>query len=441
MLEDANLLNNDGEGGRDRTVETSIILDGVNYATNLFWQPIQNASDFMPEVEEASTDIIEGADLFAVKGGKSPQFGICIANDGYKVGSNVAAIALTSSLSNFSSIVGVFKVGNGWWYVCSRNDVILSDGDMLYLDEEEAKSQLMSMLTVPDWDKKYAPPEWDLEDTEEGDIAELLTSGKKVKLQKIKALRGTKLIMVIVAAVICGWWLLSTLFDFMFTPTQKKVVRSVKPKTVQTATVASFPIPWNNIKSPTEFMNNCYKGIMDMNSLLPPGWESSGKILCSGETVATSWKNSIGLISWAEDAMRRSSFKNLNYSFSDTGNILSASMSLPKLPKIAQKPTKNMKDLRFELNKIFQELGITVNFSKKIIKLRAEQQAQAKTFGKSGPKIVTKDIETLGFKVKSEYTPLLWVKFLTKFSSFEIKNIEYEIKDKSWIYEGVFYVL
>ena len=213
MLEDANLLNNDGEDGRNRTVETSIILDGVNYATNLFWQPIQNASDFMPEVEEASTDIIEGADLFAVKGGKSPQFGICIANDGYKVGSNVAAIALTSSLSNFSSIVGVFKVDNGWWYVCSRNDVILSDGDMLYLDEEEAKSQLMSMLTVPDWDKKYAPPEWELEDTEKGDIAELLTSGKKVKLQKIKALRGTKLIMVIVAAVICGWWLLSTLFD------------------------------------------------------------------------------------------------------------------------------------------------------------------------------------------------------------------------------------
>ena len=29
MLEDANLLNNDGEGGRDRTVATSIILDGI----------------------------------------------------------------------------------------------------------------------------------------------------------------------------------------------------------------------------------------------------------------------------------------------------------------------------------------------------------------------------------------------------------------------------
>ena len=159
MLEDENLLNNDFEYSNNHAVGTSILLDGATYATNLFWQPIQNANDFMPEIEEASADIIEGADLFAVKSGKSPQFGICVSHEGYKVGTNVAAIALMSTLSNYSSIVGVFKVDNGWWYVCSRNDVILSDGDMLYLDEEEAKSQLSSMLTVPDWDKKFAPAE------------------------------------------------------------------------------------------------------------------------------------------------------------------------------------------------------------------------------------------------------------------------------------------
>lgn len=440
MLEDANLLNNDGEGGRDRTVATSIILDGITYATNLFWQPIQNANDFMPEVEEASTDIIEGADLFAVKSGKSPQFGICVAQDGYKVGSNVAAIALMSSLSNFSSIVGVFKVGNGWWYVCSRNDVILSDGDMLYLDEEEAKTQLLSMLTVPDWDKKFAPAEWGLEDTEEGDISELLATGKKIKLQKIKALRGTKLIMVIVAGAICAWWLLSTVFDFIMTPTQKKVVRAVKPKAVQT-TAAIIPIPWNNIKSPDDFMNNCYKGVMDMASLMPPGWESLGKITCTGETVATSWKQKLGLISWAEDTMRKSEFKNLNYSFNDSSTTLSASMSLPKLEKISRQPTKRLEELRHELNKAFQEIGVKAILRKKIITLKAKQKQETSVFGKGGPKVATKEINTLEFNIKSEHIPAVWLKFLTKFSSFEIKNITYELKSSSWIYEGVFYVL
>ena len=81
MLEDANLLDNDGEGGGNRTTGTTVTIGGTVFATSLFWQPIQNPNDFMSEVEEASSDIIEGADLFAVKGGKTPQFGICVAQD------------------------------------------------------------------------------------------------------------------------------------------------------------------------------------------------------------------------------------------------------------------------------------------------------------------------------------------------------------------------
>ncbi len=441
MLEDANLLDNDGEGGKNRTVATSIILDGINYATNLFWQPIQNANDFMPEIEEASTDIIEGADLFAVKGGKSPQFGICVSQEGYKVGSNVAAIALMSSLSNHSSVVGVFKVNGGWWYVCSRNDVILSDGDMLYLDEEEAKTQLLSMLTVPDWDKKFAPAEWELEDTEEGNIYELLSSGKKIKLQKIKALRGTKLIMVIVAGAICAWWLLSTLFDFIMTPTQKKVVIKPRPRPVQTVQAPKIIIPWNNIKSPEEFTKNCYEGIMDMFSIMPPGWESQGKITCTGETVATSWKQKLGFISWAEEIVRTSKLKNLNYTFNETSKILTATLTMPKLQIVSKQPDKKLEDLQHELNKAFQEIGVNPNLRKSVKVLTSEVQSTVGPLGRSGPQTVKKEIHVLNFEIKSEYTPMIWLEFLTKFSSFEIKNITYEIKNNHWFYKGVFYVL
>ena len=51
------------------------------------------------------------------------------------------------------------------------------------------------------------------------------------------------------------------------------------------------------------------------------------------------------------------------------------------------------------------------------------------------------NIEVLNFKIESEYTPMIWLEFLTKFSSFEINNINYEINSSSWNYEGVFYVL
>lgn len=444
MLEDANLLDNDGEGGGNRTTGTSIVVDGAVYATSLFWQPIQNANDFMVEVEEASTDIVEGADLFAVKGGKTPQFGICVSQDGYKKGTNSAAIALMTALSDFSSIVGVFKVDGGWWYVCSRNDVILSDGDMLYLDEEEAKNQLLSMLTVPDWDKKFAPPEWSLSETEEGDLGAILERGKHVKLQKIKALRGSKLIVIAVACVVVGWLVLSKLFDFIMAPPTRKVMAPIRPKVVNTAPVV-IPKPWEYMKSPKEFMINCQKGIMDMATLLPPGWESLGKIVCTGEKVATSWKKGVGLLAWADESMRTAKFENLHYYFDDSGTSLSATMSLPKLSTENNVPTKNMKDLRFELNKMFQEIGIKVSFGVQSIKLEAQKEIDAKGPKKKGPpqmaKAIAKEIQVLTFKVKSGYNPTTWLQLLTKFSSFEIKNIEYTTKDSSWNYEGVFYVL
>ena len=455
MLEDANLLDNDGEGGSKKTTGSTIVVDSTPFATSLFWQPIQNPNDFMPEVEDASTDIIEGADLFAVKSGKAPQFGICISQDGYKKGMNSAAIALMTSLSDFSSIVGVFKVDGGWWYVCSRNDVILSDGDMLYTDEEEAKNQLMSMLTVPDWDKKFAPGEWEIPETEEGNLEDIFSRGKRVKLQKIRALRGTKLIVVVVGGIIIGGWLLSTLFDFIMAPPKRKVVKAPKPKVVQKAEVV-IPKPWENMKSPTAFMNNCYKGIVDMATLMPPGWVSTGRFVCTGETVATSWKKGVGFLDWADKTMRNSHFDNLHYAFDENGSSLSSTLSLPKLNRENNAPTKKMSDLRFEINKVFQEIGVKISLTKKIIKLNAGSGGSKAGKGPAGAKgakglpaakggrdkkAQTLEIQALGFKLNSQYNPLTWLQLLTKFSSFEINNIEYNKNNNSWAYEGVFYVL
>ena len=82
MLEDANLTDEDVEKSKEQSVGTEIVVDGVEYATNLFWQPLQNKDDPFMEVEEASQGILEGADLFCIKPGKAPQFGICVSTDG-----------------------------------------------------------------------------------------------------------------------------------------------------------------------------------------------------------------------------------------------------------------------------------------------------------------------------------------------------------------------
>ena len=447
MLEDANLLDNDGDRGGFHTTASAISVGGTLYATNLFWQPLQDPKDFMPEIEEASTEIIEGADLFAIKSGKAPQFGICVSQDGYKTGTNVAAIALSTALSNMSSIVGVFKIDGAWWYFCSRNDVILSDGDMVYLDEEEAKNQLLSMLTVPDWDKKYAPAEWNIEDTVDGNLEEIFEYGKRIKLQKINKLRGSKLIIVVTAIVLVGAWIGSTVMDYLFAPAQRKVVAPVRPKVVQKAEVLPIPKPWENVQDAGAFMANCHKGALDLTTLAIPGWAASGVITCTGETAATSWKMTTGFISWAEDAMKNSTLKNMNYAFNDAANNISVTLSLPKIEKVTQAPTKKLADLRFELMKKFQEMGVKIQLSNQIVKVEnpnamAQQKPGGRPFGPKGPAApATIDYPVLGFKIQSEYNPLVWAKFLTKFSSFSIKTVGYNVNNNSWNYEGVFYVL
>ena len=88
MLEEAKLLDDDYDADGRRTWGTNIELDGVTYATSLFWQPLQNNDDPFTEVGEASEGVMEGADLFCIKQGKAPQVGLCASQEGYKSGEN-----------------------------------------------------------------------------------------------------------------------------------------------------------------------------------------------------------------------------------------------------------------------------------------------------------------------------------------------------------------
>ena len=179
-----------------------------------------------------------------------------------------------------------------------------------------------------------------------------------------------------------------------------------------------------------------------MTTLMVPGWTSNNKITCSGETVAASWKKGIGFLSWADEAMRNAPFKNLNYSFNDTGVSLSATLSLPKISVISDPPQKKLKDLRFELNKLTQEMGLKITLTEKEVLIKIPRPANQGSIMRKGPAgDMTMKINTLMFKISSEYNPVIWLNFLTKFSSFEVNNIVYNLKNNSWAYEGVFYVL
>lgn len=423
MLEDAKLLDDDYDDGR-RTWGTSIELDGVTYATSLFWQPLQNKDDPFTEVGEASEGVMEGADLFCIKQGKAPQFGICASKEGYKSGENVAAVTLATAMADRSSFVAVFKVDNGWWYTCVRNDIILSDGDMLFLNEQEAKNQFLSMLAVPDWGRKIAPPEWNLEETEYPDLHKLMSQGMRAKLQKIKALRGTKLMVVIAISAIIGLWLLSSIINGIFlAPPKRPIIAPVAPKVVKPVEKIPEIKPWEKISDPEQVMLNCYKAVQDVVTIMPPGWVI-GNISCSTGGLTTSWTREVGKISWIEQALDMSGITFSGRSISDNGNSLIASVPLPKIKQISSPPLKNDIDLKNTLNNLFQSIGQSVNLS---------------SFAYTSPE--QNVYRSVQFKFSSIHNPSVWSDLLTKFSGLDITMIRYNTRDKTWEYEGAIYVL
>lgn len=425
MLEEAKLLDDDYDArSAKRSWGTSIQVDGTTYATSLFWQPLQNTSDPFQEVEDASEGVLEGADLFCIKGGKAPQFGICVSHEGYKSGETVAAVALATAMSNVASYVAVFKTREGWWYTCIRNDIILSDGDMLFFSEDEAKSQFMSMLAVPDWGKKIAPKEWDIEETEEIDVGEILSRGARAKLQKIKGLRGTKLLLVIGISTIVGLWLISSLINHIFlTPTVRPVIVPVKPKVVQQIEQPPEVKPWEKLDNPQTMMTECYNGVVSLVKIMPPGWVIS-ELNCTPGGVATSWKREIGRLSWANEALDRSKLGFSGRGFSADGTTLSATLPMAKIEQRPSAPKYNAIDLTNILNDTFQSIGQNISISQS-----AYTSPQGSVY------------RMLNFKFSSAYNPLTWTEMLTKYSGLEIKVIKYSPTNKIWDYEGTIYVL
>lgn len=431
MLDDANLDDGFADSSK-KSWGTSITVDGTSYATSLFWQPLQNPSDPMQEIEETSAAVLEGSDLFCIKSGRAPQFGICVSQEGYKSGQYVAACSLVTAMENQSSFIAVFHTAEGWWYTCVRNDIVLSDGDMLFLSEEEAKNQFMSMLAVPDWGMKIAPKEWGIDDTQEISLSELMQRGARAKLQKIKALRGTKLLLLVVLSLAIGGWLISSLVDkLLFTPVKKPVVVPIRPKAViqQEEEVKPVPKPWEQIKDPQQFLENCYTGVVNISGINPPGWKM-GQVICTGTTVATTWTRDGGFITLAEKAIKSSNVDIAGYGFDAGGNTLALSMNLSPLSGVKSPPQFNMLDLRQTLNNEFQMLNLPISLTENTFQMESGR-----------PDVPPAVYSQLKFDINSPLDPLTWKRWLMKYSGLEVNMITYSPDGGTWHYEGAIYVL
>ena len=77
-------------------------------------------------------------------------------------------------MSEYTSVAAVFPVPEGWWLVAIRNDLILSEEDVLYTSEQDAQNKYYSLMSLPDWDLKIAPESWAIDKSRQISLETLL---------------------------------------------------------------------------------------------------------------------------------------------------------------------------------------------------------------------------------------------------------------------------
>ncbi|MBO6289842.1 MAG: type 4b pilus protein PilO2 [Alphaproteobacteria bacterium] len=408
----------------EKAWKSSFTEGGKTYAASLFWQPLLNEDNPLPEVKEAAENILEGADLYVARKGKSPQFGLAASTQGFARGVPSAAVALVSSLGNVTSFLGVFKVDSGWWYICFRNDVILSDGDTLFVNEKDAKDQFISMLAVPDWDMLFAPEEWGIDETRNDDLGELLSKGLQVKLDKISGSNDTIMLgVIIVGFAIILWFAYSSLKSMFFTPPRAPVIAPVQQ--IETpAYIPPEPKPWEKVYNPVDVMKKCYDATTKVVQLLAPGWRLEG-VTCTPESgLVTSWRRELGRMTWMEQALRTSGVEFSSRVISKDGSTFMVSLPIGEISTLNSPPEYTTEELTNIINDLNQTLGTNITLTEK---------------SWVSPRGTSYDI--MGFSISSNNDPLNWIELLMKFSGLTINTVKYDINSHTWHYEGEIYEL
>lgn len=436
MVETTETMDMQENEGR-KNGQGSIVLSGTKYAVGLLWAPLQNPDDPLPEIREAME--AEGdTDLYCQRASATAQYGLGRTSMGHVSGEPSLAASVASALSDKTSVCGVFKVDEGWWFIAIRNDLILAEEDVLFETEEEAKRAFFAMMAVPDWDMRIVPPEWNVEDSVQVSLVELVQNTRKTRLFELSAAKKTQ-ILVILAIVVVS--LLGGLFYVAFSfladvlKEQPFVqVATPPPVTVQEPTPEK-PKPWERVPDTLMFLNRCWNNSYQLDSMTIPGWQM-GKVTCTPQKIETNWRLTEGRIAWLKAALNEYTIdRKVKVVADKSGNSAKATIDFSDIPLVESKPTLKPEQLQEQLVDIQQATKIPIQFS--------EQTIVDPPNNPDGSAPVNQQVYTyFSFSVSSAYSPWEWKVFFDKFSGLELLKVEFDPtigSNNKWTYEGRIY--
>lgn len=414
----------------------TISVGGKTYAVGLFWQPVQNEKDYLKEIKAAVQTVVVGANLYCLKKGAASQYGLGFTTYKQKAGMPSGASGIANALRDKSSAVAVFKVNEGWWFITIRNNLILSEEDTVYTDENDAKEAFSSMLSIPDWGYKIAPADWGIDDTKEMAAADLLARGQPVDLKSIDSGSG-KIIIIAMIALAAGWHFWSQEQEKKAAELRAQEAR--RRKALLEAEAAKNlpppppppPAPWEGLIDVFDISKKCTVLIVNTTTAVP-GWALSESV-CNEQQVTSQWRRTYGTAGWIFDAQK---FGYLPEQITlqprdNTYNNVYGVMKIPFIKHVSIEPTLAKPEIQQRINDIFQGLHLT--------SLRLTNKSTNVKDTVDPSKSTDYPYTEFAFSDAAYRLPLDWANLLKDMNSVEFTSIKWDNNTRTWSYEGKIY--
>lgn len=276
------------------------------YVSGLYWENSPSGR-ISQAAKEAARQPGSNYDFYATrsgnKQGRVPQFGLAVASP--EIHAGLPSLAACLANQQPGSWVGAFRLREGSAVVIIRDDLIVPDGDLFFVDEVEARDRLYQEMAIGGFQRIYAPEAWGVPGADTMPITLLLNERTDVKLHSVVLSSQAKAMFLLGGLLLAG--VVSVGMYIQERREQEDLLRAQQLEAMEKmrAEAAKFmpglgarpdyPKPersWEKYPRPLDYLLTCQNALQKV-SLAVAGWNITA-ITCSQTSLNVRWARSGG---------------------------------------------------------------------------------------------------------------------------------------------------
>jgi hypothetical protein len=411
-------------------------IERYKYAFGLHWQTPDDPKTVSKEAKKLAKMDGFRADLYLERRKVAPQFALGRSSEGLIPGAIGAAAVAAQALRGASSWAGIFRLGEGFWYVAVRDDFVLPDGDCYYVDETEAQERLLQERRTGDFLKFYAPEGW-MDGAEDLPVTQFLGMERGPTLTEVnpftRQVKGALAGIAVISIVLGGMFYYKSISDVNDSvKKQVEAKRTLEDMRVKSTMEKKEIEPWPTRPPAHEHLAGCLR---EMRSLpvLSPGYKFKGLVCKSNGFVEAAFKRAGGFAGWFQTWAKDYAKDGFVPDVSQDGANAALSKKLPEMRNRGETagPIHDKFSAATALIEATQIYGDAINLAPPSIP-PAPAGVDPKTYKPPS-------FAPARFTITTK-SPDVWTGYFTTFNGIVIDSVDFDAATSDWHIQGDLYV-